>query len=470
MTIIALTCLLVVGAAAAAILGGDGVPAAVPPRNSLSVTDPKPRLEQGRQGRQAGGRLARARFARTFAYRRDPARAHATGVRGELPSSGIEGLRITDPVPPSPAPPKPKPVSKPPAQKPYALLSDAQIAGIKERLKLSSSQEFYWPAVESALRAVARKIHAARQAILPAGVLIDPDAEGSSAVEVGGDVAAVPAARGPEVRGAPARPPDRSGEGRRADLERFRAKWIPVRVKKTRQNNKLASVCVLIRTDLALIIAFSSEVASGLNPVGARKASAPASRGSRLACDLAFGDRAVAAGSFRLIERAIAPLDHHFRGLSHAESRDTDGNSDARYLFPGGTPGQARLRNTAANAFGDLGADLDRGAGKHRHQLLATIARRQIVPANVFLQDLGHQPKNLISDLMSETVVELLEVIDVDHQNAEWLAGLHRGNLRRTNKLLQRAPVGEPGEGIGVGMLLRQFQRVLSCPAPPRSR
>ena len=88
----------------------------------------------------------------------------------------IEGLRITDPVPP--ARPKPKLVSKSPPQKPYALLSDAQIAGIKERLKLSSSQESYWPAVESALRAVARKIHAARQADPNAtGVLIDPDAE-----------------------------------------------------------------------------------------------------------------------------------------------------------------------------------------------------------------------------------------------------------------------------------------------------
>ena len=47
--------------------------------------------------------------------------------------------------------------------KSYALLSDAQIAGIKERLKLSSSQESYWPAVETALRAIARKIHATPQ-------------------------------------------------------------------------------------------------------------------------------------------------------------------------------------------------------------------------------------------------------------------------------------------------------------------
>ena len=76
------------------------------------------------------------------------------------------------------APQKPKVASKPPVQKSYALLSDGQIAGIKERLKLSSSQESYWPAVENALRAVARKIHATRQTDPNAtGTPIDPDAE-----------------------------------------------------------------------------------------------------------------------------------------------------------------------------------------------------------------------------------------------------------------------------------------------------
>jgi hypothetical protein len=74
-----------------------------------------------------------------------------------------------------PPAPKPKAVSKP-QQKSYALLSDDQIAGIKERLRLSSDQEYYWPAVEKALRAVARKLNATRQTNPNAGGLpIDPD-------------------------------------------------------------------------------------------------------------------------------------------------------------------------------------------------------------------------------------------------------------------------------------------------------
>ena len=53
---------------------------------------------------------------------------------------------------------KPKPLPPPPA--PHAtngLLDDGQIAGLKGRLRLTSDQVEYWPAVEAALRDVVRK-------------------------------------------------------------------------------------------------------------------------------------------------------------------------------------------------------------------------------------------------------------------------------------------------------------------------
>src|SRR5205814_8085735 len=91
----------------------------------------------------------------------DPARqADAPSAPADIEAAKV----VTAPAQPiAPAvPAKPKAASKPP-QKTYALLGDVQIAGIKERLRLSASQESYWPAVESALRAVAGKIHATRQ-------------------------------------------------------------------------------------------------------------------------------------------------------------------------------------------------------------------------------------------------------------------------------------------------------------------
>ena len=65
--------------------------------------------------------------------------------------------------------PKPKPAAK------EALLSDGQIAQIKTRLNLSSSQEYYWPSVEQALRAIGRKLHATTRGRDSSTPAIDPD-------------------------------------------------------------------------------------------------------------------------------------------------------------------------------------------------------------------------------------------------------------------------------------------------------
>jgi hypothetical protein len=91
----------------------------------------------------------------------------------------IEAAKTVTPEPAAaPAPPKPKVASHPQPQKTYAFLSDAQIAGIKDRLKLTSDQEYYWPGIEHALRAIARKIQVARQSNPNANAgSIDPDSE-----------------------------------------------------------------------------------------------------------------------------------------------------------------------------------------------------------------------------------------------------------------------------------------------------
>ena len=106
----------------------------------------------------------------------------------EAPPADIEGLKLSDPAPHAPVKPKqveprqveakPPVAPKPPAHKSYALLSDAQIASIKDRLKLTPDQEYYWPGIENALRAVSRKVQAARLSDPnnAASVQIDPDA------------------------------------------------------------------------------------------------------------------------------------------------------------------------------------------------------------------------------------------------------------------------------------------------------
>jgi hypothetical protein len=171
-TIVALTCFLVVGVAATAILGRDSVPLARYELASSSVQNPVSNRESKKD------KLAVATLALAAYEPQDATATLSEPLRQAYASTAPADLGIPKVTAPAAVPAKLKAVSKPQPQKNYALLSDIQIAGIKERLKLSSAQESYWPPVETALRAVARKIHAKRQADPNAGGMpIDPEAE-----------------------------------------------------------------------------------------------------------------------------------------------------------------------------------------------------------------------------------------------------------------------------------------------------
>jgi hypothetical protein len=178
MAMIALACCLIGGAAAVSIVGRDSVPevAGAMVTASAAVEDQISVRESKADKLTVLAVVPSAvEPSRTGAIPSEPVRQAFAATA----PAWIEGLKLAEPAePPPPAtPPKSKVVSKPPPQKPYALLSDAQIASIKERLKLSSSQESYWPAVENALHAVARKIHASKQADPNGtGAIIDPEA------------------------------------------------------------------------------------------------------------------------------------------------------------------------------------------------------------------------------------------------------------------------------------------------------
>jgi hypothetical protein len=175
-TIVALTCVLVVGAAAAAILGRDSVPLArFDTRFDVAAAPAARSPVSNKEGKK--DKLAVTMALAAF----EPPQQTATlsePLRQAFASTAPSDIGAPNIVAAPPAPPKPKAASKPPVQKNYALLSDVQIAGIKERLKLSPDQESYWPGVEKALRAIARKIHATRQTDPTAtGATIDPEAE-----------------------------------------------------------------------------------------------------------------------------------------------------------------------------------------------------------------------------------------------------------------------------------------------------
>ncbi|MBU6462695.1 MAG: hypothetical protein KGK01_10805 [Bradyrhizobium sp.] len=197
-TIIALICFLVIGVAATTILGRTSMPDAKPQTVSQATDNPESN-KAAKTDRLAVATLALASFepAQSTADVTTPDVTQPDVTRPDVTQSLRQAFAAQAPaaaevappqiiaprgvapaaMPQTPlAPPAPKAAARHAPQKSYALLSDAQIAGIKERLRLSPDQEPYWPAVESALRAVARKIHSNRQAAPHAtGAPIDPD-------------------------------------------------------------------------------------------------------------------------------------------------------------------------------------------------------------------------------------------------------------------------------------------------------
>jgi hypothetical protein len=184
-TILALACLLVGGGAVASILTRESIPAA---GVAASLPDVK-MVVSNREAKQDKLTVAALTVAPAAPLQSAADAPQPSSLSGPLRDAyastsdvdveaAKETVKTATPAQSAELPPKPKAASHPQPQKTYAFLSDAQIAGIKDRLHLTSDQEYYWPGIEQALRGIARKIQAARLSNPNANVgTIDPDSE-----------------------------------------------------------------------------------------------------------------------------------------------------------------------------------------------------------------------------------------------------------------------------------------------------
>ena len=177
-TLIALICCLLGGAAIVSVLGRDSVPMATAEMIPAKAIAPVANRDS-KHDKLAVALPPAATAESTAAVNLSEPLRQAYASSNPTDTEAENAVAAAMPaVTGAVAPAKPKLASKPQPQKSYALLSDAQIAGIKDRLHLTSDQEPYWPGIESALRAVARKIHAARQTNPNANAsAIDPDSQ-----------------------------------------------------------------------------------------------------------------------------------------------------------------------------------------------------------------------------------------------------------------------------------------------------
>jgi hypothetical protein len=177
-TIVALTCILVAAAAATSILGRDSVPAVSPDYAAPIASNPVSNNPVSNKQAKADKLAIVALVTAAVEPQQQVVPQFSEPLRQAYAAAAPSDLAVPN-VTTEPPEPTQKPVAARPAvQKNYTLLSDVQIAGIKARLKLSPDQESYWPGVEKALRAIARKMHSTKQADPASGTPpIDPDSE-----------------------------------------------------------------------------------------------------------------------------------------------------------------------------------------------------------------------------------------------------------------------------------------------------
>ena len=82
-------------------------------------------------------------------------------------------------------------------------------------------------------------------------------------------------------------------------------------------------------------------------------------------------------------------------------------------------PRDAQLLDRLAHALGQQRGALDVGLGQHHRQLLAAVAGRLVDVARQVAQHAGHRGQHLVALLVAVLVVDPLEVVDVEHHEAE---------------------------------------------------
>ena len=195
------------------------------------------------------------------------------------------------------------------------------------------------------------------------------------------------------------------------------------------------------------------------SPACRRRCFSPGRRGGRrtsgsgphshLLAQILCRDHAIPPGLFGDVESLVSALDE----LGQWFDRNEFGNAD-RHRHP--VPNLCRFCGRRASVSqilwrmfsASLRAWQPAVRGNMMANLLATVADCGILPFDVLSKSNRHHPEDLITDLMPELVVELLEVIDVDQQQGQGFA-LFRGAARRfTQHAVEHLAIAEAGQSV----------------------
>src|SRR6185312_11213179 len=163
---------------------------------------------------------------------------------------------------------------------------------------------------------------------------------------------------------------------------------------------------------------------------------------------------AVAAGTLDVVQRAIrfAVPDRPLAVVAAQAAADADGHREVRRAF-----GEAQLAHAfddALRAFGQLVLVLHLG---QKRELVAAKPARKVGGARGVLDFRRDRAQHVVTQKMPGLVVDLLEAVDVDQQQAEAaMAIAHLGGI--FEELVKATAIAQPGQVVGAHLPARELQ------------
>ena len=117
-------------------------------------------------------------------------------------------------------------------------------------------------------------------------------------------------------------------------------------------------------------------------------------------------------------------------------------------------------RHDPANVVGDRGGATVGRVRQDDCEFLAAISGRRILALDGIVQNPADKLKNLIAELVTVCIVEVLEMVEIRHDQGQGEATFERVPRRSINFLVETFPVGDAGQAVGQGVAPGIVQRL----------
>ena len=153
-----------------------------------------------------------------------------------------------------------------------------------------------------------------------------------------------------------------------------------------------------------------------------------------------------AARGLRCIQREVGVADHRIcAGATGVANGDSDRCADRHLVALNRVRPRDLLDEGAGKGLQQ--ADVD-GAGKDGLELVAAEAADLSMVAHYGFQPVRHLPEQGIADRVAERIVDVLEAIEVDHEERATLLPMRRITQGLIERLAHHCPIREAGERV----------------------